>query len=114
MTWTFLSAQAKRYGTFLIYQGTSLTGLNLRTTTGINLLVSLMLCADDDRCYSFNYYVDDMICETGTRYQSTIVEGLQDRIGLSHYSHFELSLVLVLDKNHSNKACFDFQQSLLA
>ena len=86
----FHSAQAKRYGTFLIYQGRIMTGLNLRTTTGVNLLVCLMLSADDDHCYSFNYYEDAMRCETGTRYQSTIIEGLQDRIGVSHYSHFEL------------------------
>ena len=67
-----------------------MTGLNLRTTTGVKLLVCLMLCADDYQCYSFNFYEDAMRCETETRYQSTIIEGLQDRIGVSHYSHFEL------------------------
>ena len=35
----FHSAQAKRYGTFLIYQGRIMTGLNLHSTTGVKLLV---------------------------------------------------------------------------
>ena len=67
-----------------------MTGLNLHSTKGVNLLVCLMLCADDFQCYSFKYYDDDMRRETGTRYQSTIIDGLQDKIGVSHYSHFEL------------------------